>query len=513
MNPRNQERPQRNKIRIAARRSDLARLQAYQVGAALQRVRPALELEFHFKESLGDKNQHDPLWKMPAQGVFTEDFTTDLLEGKTDLVVHSWKDLPTAARPGLAVAATLPRADPRDLLLLRNGAVGKVQLTLLTSSPRRTFSTAAHLAPLLPFAVESITTKPVRGNILTRLKKLALAEGDGLFIAKAALDRLLESTEEEFADCRKEIQGLLADFHWMVLPLSLFPTAPAQGALAIEIKGDRDDLRELLSLIHHHETALCVERERRAFAKFGGGCQQKIGITVQPHRRFGQIEFFHGHPDGQPELRKLTFARAPLPLAPHLSFWPENSGSVFLRRALSNVPNPGGPLFAARADAIPDHWKIAFNQPVWSAGTRTWRKLAKRGIWVNGSSDGLGEKIPEVQALLNVSLNRSSGAACASSVWTKLTHAESSNDSRFPCLPTYCLEAQADSAPPLVDSYFWSSESLFRWALARCPGIRAARHAAGPGYTAEIIEKELGRSIDVYYNYAHWRSGNACDEN
>ncbi|MGZ3731793.1 MAG: hydroxymethylbilane synthase, partial [Bdellovibrionota bacterium] len=86
------------KVRIAARRSDLARLQAYQVGAALRKHHRGLEIEFLFKESLGDKNQSDALWKMPARGVFTEDFVADLREGRTDLVVHSWKDLPTEKR-------------------------------------------------------------------------------------------------------------------------------------------------------------------------------------------------------------------------------------------------------------------------------------------------------------------------------------------------------------------------------------------------------------------------------
>src|ERR1700757_1513358 len=98
------------KLRIGARRSDLARLQAYQVGAALKRVRRGLEIDYLFKESLGDQNQNDPLWKMPARGVFTEDFVADLREGRTDIVVHSWKDLPTEPREGLALAATLPRA-------------------------------------------------------------------------------------------------------------------------------------------------------------------------------------------------------------------------------------------------------------------------------------------------------------------------------------------------------------------------------------------------------------------
>ncbi len=489
------------KIRISARRSDLARLQAYQVGGALKRAGRGIELEYLFKESLGDKNQEDPLWKMPERGVFTEDFAEDLLSGKTDCVVHSWKDMPTETRAGLLVAATMKRADPRDLLLLRKDTLGKKDLVLLTSSPRRTFSAEAELKSLLPFPVSSLSTKPVRGNIATRLKKLAGGEGDGLFLAKAALDRLLSAEDEEFTSSRAEIRALVSQFHWMALPLSLFPTAAAQGALAVEMRSDRADLLQHMSFIHHAETFDCVSRERKRLAEFGGGCHQKIGVTCVPHPRFGWVEFYHGQPDGHPASRKISFGKAPMPLPPGISCWPENSRPIFARKLLAQVTNPGGDLFGSRADSLPESWTIGPEQCIWTAGVRTWKKVAQRGVWVNGCADGLGESLPEVEDLLG---RRTS--------WTKLTHTESANDRHFTCLATYRLQPLAVSAPPLVESYFWPSESLFRWALAKRPEIRGKSHAAGPGYTSEAIEKELGTPIDVYYNYSHWRSGDAYEE-
>lgn len=497
------------KIRISARRSDLARLQAYQVGNALKRAGRGIELEYLFKESLGDKNQEDPLWKMPERGVFTEDFADDLLQGRTDIVVHSWKDMPTETRPGLLVAATMKRADPRDLLLLRKDALsaamsrasGATDLVLLTSSPRRTFSAEASLKDLLPFPINSLTTKPVRGNIATRLKKLAAKEGDGLFLAKAALDRLLSTEEEEFSAAKEEIRALLSNFHWMALPLSLFPTAAAQGALAVEMRSDRADLLTHMSFIHHAETFDCVTRERKKLAAFGGGCHQKIGVTCAPHPRFGWTEFYHGQPDGQPALRKMAFGQAPMPVPPGFSYWPENSRPIFERRPLHGLQNPEGDLFVSRADALPEHWQIKEDQCIWAAGARTWKKLAQRGIWVNGCADGLGESLPVVEDLLG---RRTS--------WTKVTHADSANDRHFTCLATYKLEPLAVSGPPVVDAYFWPSESLFRWALAKRPEIREKKHASGPGFTAEAIEKELGHAIDVYYNYSHWRNGDAYEE-
>lgn len=489
------------KIRISARRSDLARLQAWQVGNALKRTHRGLEVEYLFKESLGDKNQEDPLWKMPAQGVFTEDFVQDLRGGETDLVVHSWKDMPTQPRDGLLVAATLRRADPRDLLLLRQESLGKASLTLLTSSPRRIFSAQASLRPLLPFPVETLAFSPVRGNILTRLKKLAAGNGDGLFVAKAALDRLLASQEDELRAGREEVRALLGGFRWMALPLSLFPTAAAQGALAVEMKASNARLYDLVSAIHHGETFDCVSREREVLSSFGGGCHQKIGVTSVPHPRFGWVEFFHGEPEGRPASRAMRFGIAPLPVPPGSAFWPENARPVFNRKLLPGVPHPGGDLFVSRADALPEKWSVGEGQCVWAAGTRTWRKLAARGVWVSGCADGLGESLPEVEDLLG---RRTS--------WTKLTHEGSTNDRHFPCLATYRLEPLGVSAPPLVEAYFWPSESLFRWALSKRPAIRDKKHAAGPGFTADAIERELGRPIDVYYNYAHWRTGDAHQE-
>ena len=105
--------------RIAARRSALARLQAELVGRALQQTQPNLALSYQFSASLGDQRAEEPLWQMPEKGVFTTDLRNELLAGQCDLVVHSWKDLPIEEHPQTVIAATLPRADQRDLLLVR----------------------------------------------------------------------------------------------------------------------------------------------------------------------------------------------------------------------------------------------------------------------------------------------------------------------------------------------------------------------------------------------------------
>ena len=101
------------RLNIAARRSELARIQAYQVGDSLAKAHPQLKIDYSFHESLGDRNQNDPLWQMPEKGVFTQDFREGLLKGDFDLVVHSWKDLAIDDDLKTEIVATLPRADAR----------------------------------------------------------------------------------------------------------------------------------------------------------------------------------------------------------------------------------------------------------------------------------------------------------------------------------------------------------------------------------------------------------------
>ena len=192
------------RLKISARHSHLARLQAFEVGRALAARHPELEIVYAFRESLGDKNLTDPLWKMPEKGVFTEDFYEDLITEETDLVVHSWKDLPTQRRDATFIAATLPRADQRDLLLFKKSSRARLanerSAMIFSSSPRRIYNLENFLLSALPSQATGQSTgqpkkiffESVRGNILTRLEKLmADPKVDGLIVAKAAIDRLI----------------------------------------------------------------------------------------------------------------------------------------------------------------------------------------------------------------------------------------------------------------------------------------------------------------------------------
>src|SRR5258706_6807875 len=221
---------------------------------------------------------------MPEKGVFTQDFREGLLSGDFDLVVHSWKDLAIEEDPETEIGATLPRADARDLLLVREDRWPEVErtgvMTILTSSPRRSYNPDSFLRAALPAKLRELNFANVRGNVTTRVRKLLESDVDGLIVAKAAIDRLLEAKQSEFVATREELRRALSRCRWIVLPLRENPSAPAQGALAVEIVRRRADLRELLAPLNCADTFAAVTREREILRGYGGGCYQEIGGSV-----------------------------------------------------------------------------------------------------------------------------------------------------------------------------------------------------------------------------------------
>jgi hydroxymethylbilane synthase len=490
---------------LAGRRSDLARIQVYQVARALERAHPRLRIHYAFKESLGDRNLSEPLWQMPEKGVFTEDFVDDLVERRCDLVVHSFKDLPTEPRPATQIAATLPRADLRDLLLLRKDRVEEIRasgnLRVLSSSPRRAFNLDSFLREALPYPVQTLRFDAVRGNVPTRLRKLLDGDADGLVVAKAALDRLLTAPGEEFHELGRSLRSALARCLFMILPLKANPSAAGQGALAIETARGRSDLADILAAVNDSETYGNVEQERRLLASFGGGCQQKIGVSLLS-RSYGRILSLRGESEQGEILERFELwpCLSAQPRAGADRIWPlEPQGDTFFVR--EPLPAPGSPpegraFWVARAEALPKAWSLAPEQIVWTAGLNTWKKLARRGVWVHGSAEGLGEaEDPAIDVLAGEDLR-----------WLKLTH-EERPDGRYETLPTYRLRPK--EAPPRLAGkthYYWSSGSAFLRALSLHPGIRDGWHACGPGNSYRIIRDALGDSsrLRVALSHASW---------
>lgn len=490
------------RVVLAARRSALARLQAQLVAASLREKHPRIEIEFRYRESLGDRQQDEPLWQMPEKGVFTEDLRDDLRDGACDLVVHSWKDLPIEESDQTEIAATLPRADARDLLLVRADRWAAVErrgaISLLTSSPRRTRNLGAFLPEALPGEVRTVNFIPVRGNIPTRVRKMWDLEADGLILAKAAMDRLLEAEAEEFAETAAELRQAVAQCRWMALPLTANPTAPAQGALAIEIARHREDLRRLLAGVNCAATFSAVRREREILRAHGGGCHQAIGVSVL-ERPYGEITIVRGVNAHGRELSQTTLHpdRPRPPKIDRARLWPHDASehAWFSREPLAvTPPDSGVALWIAKADAVPEAWRIPAAQIVWVSGLRTWRRLARRGIWVHGSAESLGQgEAPRIETLAGPALS-----------WLRLTHADAGDDPEMPTLATYRLRPRERAVDLREREYFfWTSGSNFRQALTSNEWLRGKTHCCGPGNTAQAL-RDAGLDPHIFLDHRQW---------
>lgn len=253
-------------IRYGTRGSALALAQSRQFADLLARRHPGLEAERVIIETSGDRfSLARP--DVPSVGgvenvkaMFVKEIEDALLAGTIDFAVHSSKDLPGELPTGLVVAAFPEREDPRDAYI--GGASAprredvKAGTRVATASLRRRIQ--------LRLSAPGVSFVAMRGNVDTRLRKLSEGHADGLVLAKAGLKRLGRDSVPH--------QALPAD---VVIP------APGQGALAIEAKTDRQDVRDLLAPLDHAPTRLEVECERAFLAMLGGGCRTPLGAFAE----------------------------------------------------------------------------------------------------------------------------------------------------------------------------------------------------------------------------------------
>ena len=250
------------KILLATRKSPLALAQTEMVAARLREALPGTECELLKIVTTGDRQAEWSLAKQGGKGLFTAELEQALLRGDAHVAVHSCKDLPGENPTGLAIAGFMPRADTRDVLILREGVTEPT--TIATSSPRRQLQ----IKLLFPH----VTFTEIRGNVDTRLKKIVNGLADATILAAAGLHRL----------------GFASWPGIVFRPLNFSESVPAvgQGAIAIQCRAE-DAAKFAVAL--DAATARNVNIERAIQAQVGGGCQ----IAFAAHVAGDTLHFFH----------------------------------------------------------------------------------------------------------------------------------------------------------------------------------------------------------------------------
>ncbi|GHC07274.1 hydroxymethylbilane synthase [Cerasicoccus arenae] len=249
-------------IILATRRSPLALCQAKLAKAHVETIFDGATAELKEFVTTGDKKTSWSLEKEGGKGLFTKELEDALLAGEADLAVHSAKDLPTENPPGLAIAAFLPREAVNDVLVVRDGVAKPCFIA--TSSPRRRLQ----LKTYFPCAVWS----EIRGNVDTRLRKIANGQADATILAAAGLRRL----------------GILQSEGVVFKPLTIHQMVPAVGQGAIALQCRTEDVERFATLACP-ATQFAVELERKFLAAMGGGCH----TATAGHFCHGSLHVFH----------------------------------------------------------------------------------------------------------------------------------------------------------------------------------------------------------------------------
>ena len=248
------------KIIVGTRGSKLALVQTNWVVEKLKNANPGIEFEIKVIKTKGDLITHLPLHKIGDKGLFTKEIEHQLINKEIDLAIHSMKDMPSNLPKGLKFASVPKREDPRDVLVLKEGYNSIDDLPkgakIGTGSKRRTYQ-------LLKYRPD-LEIVPIRGNIDTRIRKIEDENLHGVVLAAAGL-----------------IRASLQDKISYYIPTNIMVPAPAQGALAIEIREGDTYIEDIVSHIKDEITEIQVQAERGFLAGVNGSCHIPMGAYCE----------------------------------------------------------------------------------------------------------------------------------------------------------------------------------------------------------------------------------------
>ena len=271
------------KIRVGTRGSNLALIQTNWAIDRLKEKFPEVEFEVKIIKTKGDKILHLSLDKIGDKGLFVKEIESQLLEGEIDLAVHSMKDMPAEVVEGLKFAAVPKREDPRDVIILREGLNSFDELpigaNIGTGSKRRKYQLLRKRPDL--------NIVPIRGNIETRISKIESENLDGIVLAASGV-------------IRADLEEKITEF----LPVDLMIPAPAQGALALEIRENDEELEKMIDAIKDEISQIQTDAERSYLARIDGSCHIPMGAYCEVDGEKLTLTGIFGDEDGE----KITVA-------------------------------------------------------------------------------------------------------------------------------------------------------------------------------------------------------------
>jgi hydroxymethylbilane synthase len=248
---------------VGTRGSSLSLAQTRIVTERLAALLPELQIEVRTIKTKGDIYKEEKLDKMEQSGVFVKEIDRQLMKGTIDIAVHSLKDIPTKQPPTIKIAAIVERADPRDVLVSRDG----IRLRDLPKNAKVGTSSLRRKGQLLAFR-NDLDVVEMRGNVDSRIAKLDAGEYDAIVLAAAGMGRL----------------GL-SDRIVEYMPLETMLPAPGQGALAVEIKEGNREVEEIVAKIDDVDARLSTLAERTVLSRIGGGCSVLLGVLATVGRK------------------------------------------------------------------------------------------------------------------------------------------------------------------------------------------------------------------------------------
>jgi hydroxymethylbilane synthase len=480
--------------KIGTRGSLLAVTQSTLIKQELEKL-SGERFELVLIKTQGDQITDKPLWQLEGKDFFTKELDEALINQEVDLVVHSYKDLGSDRPLPIELAAITERSYAHDILLIKKETVEKLknwqgEFIVGTSSPRRITNLTEHLPAFLP-SHPQVRCETLRGNVNTRIQKLRDGKYHAITLALAGLNRLAS-----FPSSALELSKLLSELTFCVLPQSLFPSAASQGALALEMKVNRNDegkLKNILQHLHHPQTAEEVQRERAAFKGYGGGCHLAVGIHVR-HMHGEYLHFHRGEVDDKKisvkkregnniQIKDKNIFFLGQGLAPEKIKDKCITDNFFLKKPLPSSRDLNDKHVFVTSSHTLHALKATFHAAsLWSAGIETQKKLVQLGFWVHGSADSMGHE--EILKLKNCAALK---FMLSDNPWIVLSH----NNATSPIGDVLaCYEHEMQNLPleikqqiSQVTHAWWASFPQYQAYIQQIPELKKAQHFCGLGKT------------------------------